>query len=360
MKARWNIQRTVRAQLRDARVLFQESRNSLILFASIIVGGALIFRYFYVYPDTLRRPLFSEALHATFALIFFETLLPFPEKWYLQILFFIIPILGLAVAADGILRFGAALLNKQARGQKWQEAMASTYNAHVVVCGMGKVGYRVTAELLKFGREVVGIEQNPEGRFVEKVKELGIPLIVADARRPESLIKAGIERADAVVPCTDDELANLDIALDARELNPGIKVVMRMFDSDLARRIERGFGIHTAFSTSELAAPLFATAAMRFNVKYCFYVGDTLLNVGEVIVEEGSRLTEYCIAALEKELDLSVISYQGLQGDDWHPSADLCLAAGDKVLVLASLEALEQLNEINRAKREGSRELRGD
>ena len=47
---------------------------------------------------------------------------------------------------------------------------------------------------------------------------------------------------------------NLDIALQARELNPGIKVVLRMFDPDLARRVESGFGIHTAFSTSALAA----------------------------------------------------------------------------------------------------------
>ena len=347
MNARWNIQRTLRAQWRDARVLFQESRSSLLLFAGIVLGGAVIFRYFYLYPDTLRHPRFIEALHATFALIFFETLLPFPEQWYLQILFFIIPVLGLAVAADGILRFGAALLNKQARGQKWQEAMASTYSNHVVVCGMGKVGYRVSAELLKFGREVVGIELNPAGRFVEKVQELGIPLIIADARRAENLLKVGIERADAVVPCTDDELTNLDIALDARELNPGIKVVMRMFNSELARRVERGFGIHTAFSTSELAAPLFATAAMRFNVKYCFYVGDTLLNVGEIVVVSGSPLTEYCIAKLEQELDLSVINYQGTRGNDWHPPTDLCLAAGDKILVLASLEALEQLNALN-------------
>ena len=146
---RRKLRRILRAQVRDLHVLFRESWVSLFLFGAIVTGGALLFHLFYTHPDTGQPPPFSEALHATFALIFFETLLPLPEQWYLQILFFVIPILGLAVVADSILRFGTALVNKQARGQKWQVAMASTYKHHVIVCGMGKVGYRVTLQLLQ-------------------------------------------------------------------------------------------------------------------------------------------------------------------------------------------------------------------
>ena len=341
------LRRTLRAQLRDLRVLFRESWISLFLFLIIVTGGAVLFYLFYSYPETGQHPSFVEALHATFALIFFELVLPFPEQWYLQSLFFDIPILGLAVVADGLLRFGTALLNKQARGQKWQVAMASTYSNHVIVCGMGKVGYRVTLQLLKFGREVVGIEQSPEGRFVEKARALGIPLIIANARRSENLVKAGVKRADVIIPCTDDELANLDIALDARELNPDIKVVMRMFDADLAKRIEKGFDIHTAFSTSALAAPIFAAAAMRLNIQHSLYIGDQLLNLSEVIIEPGSQLTGWSVEKLEAELDLSVVCRQSENVADLHPNPDLCLGAGDKVLVLASLETLRRLKDLN-------------
>lgn len=344
-----SLRRTVHAELRNARVLLQESRNPLVLFLILIVGGALIFHFFYTFPDTGQHPRFDRALHATFALIFFETLFPFPEQWYLQIPFFVIPILGLAAVADGVIRLGTALTNKQSRGQKWQVAMASTYSDHIIICGIGKVGYRVMRELLKFDREVVAIEHNPEGRFVEKAKALSIPVIVADARRSGNLIKAGVQRADAIIPCTDDELANLDIALDARELNPGIKVVMRMFDPDLARRIERGFGIHTAFSTSALAAPIFAAASMRVNVKYSFYVGDALLNLGEAVIEPGSPLVGWSVEKLEAELDLSVVCHQGEEVANLHPNPDLCLRAGDKVLVIASLETLRGLNDLNRS-----------
>ena len=53
--------------------------------------------------------------------------------------------------------------------------MASTYTGHLVICGMGRVGYRVTQESLRFGREVVGTEIDLESRFVERAKALGCP-----------------------------------------------------------------------------------------------------------------------------------------------------------------------------------------
>jgi Trk K+ transport system NAD-binding subunit len=347
-----SLRRTVRAELRNARVFFQESRSPLILFVTLVIGGALIFHFFYTFPDTNQHPRFDEALHATFALIFFETLLPLPDQWYLQLLFFVIPILGLAAVADGVLRFGAALVNKQSRGQKWQVAMASTYRNHVIVCGIGKVGYRTTLELLKFGREAVAIEHDPAGRFVEKIKALDIPVIIGDARRPENLVKAGAERADAIIPCTNDELTNLDIALDARELNPDIKVVMRMYDPDLARRIQKGFGIYTAFSTSALAAPIFAAAAMRVNVMHSFYVGDVLLNLSEVTIKPGSQLIGWSVEQLEAELDLSIVCYQGEETTDLHPDPDLRLGAGDKILVIAAIDTLRRLNDLNHPRAE--------
>jgi Trk K+ transport system NAD-binding subunit len=345
LRRRW--QRTIRAELRDMRVLFQESWPALLLFVIILVGGAVLFHRIYTYPGTDRHPDFGSALYGTFSLIFFNPILEFPEEWYLRILYYIIPVLGLAAVVDGVVRFGVALVSKRDRGQKWQVAMASTYDKHLIVCGIGRVGYRVILELLKFGREVVAIEPDPEGRFVEKAKSLGIPVIIADARRSGSLIQAGVERADAIIPCTDDELSNVDIALDAREINPDIKVVMRMFDPDLARRVEKGFDIHTAFSTSALAAPIFAAASMRFNVKHSFYAGDTLLNLSEVRVQPDSELVGWSMERLEAELSLQVVCHQGGACPDLTPDASLRLRPDDEILVMATLDSLERLNDLN-------------
>jgi voltage-gated potassium channel len=343
-----DIRRALRAQWRDAVVLFHESRSALILFVALVFGGALIFYFFYTDPITGQRINFSEALYGTFALLFFQGTLEYPPQGFIQILYFIIPILGLVVVADGIIRFGVALTNKQERGQKWQTAMASTYNGHVIICGMGKVGFRVALELLKLNRDVVAIEANPEGRFLEKTKALGIPVILADARRSENLFRAGVDKADAVIPCTENELTNLDIALDVREINPNAKIVMRMFDPELAQRVEKGFGIHTAFSVSALAAPTFAAASMRIDVRSSFYVGEQLLNISAITIQPGATLEGWSIEKLEHNLDLSVVSYIEAGTTHLHPEPGLLLTPGNQLLVLATLDTLQKLGALNK------------
>jgi hypothetical protein len=65
-----SLQRTVKAELRDAGLLLQEARHPLILFLTILVGGALVLNFFYFDPDVDERFDFVQSLYATFALIF--------------------------------------------------------------------------------------------------------------------------------------------------------------------------------------------------------------------------------------------------------------------------------------------------
>jgi Trk K+ transport system NAD-binding subunit len=242
------------------------------------------------------------------------------------------------------------LFNKRARKEEWQVALASTYRNHVIVCGLGKVGYRVVRQLLDFGEEVVGIERDANGAFVGLLLQVNVPVIIADARQRETLMQAGVQHASALVTCTEHDLTNLDIALDAREMNPKVKVVMRMFDAELAKKIERGFGIHTAFSVSALAAPAFAAAATRANVSYSFYMDNVLLNVSQVSVERGSPLVGKTLAQVEKELDLTIVQYKGAAKTDLHPDPDIIIEGDDCIAVFAELGTLGKLNALARRK----------
>jgi Trk K+ transport system NAD-binding subunit len=344
-----SFRRYLVANWRDVRVLCREFRVSLLLFVGILVVGALILHGLYVSPRTGRGLSFSEALHAVFTLIFFETNIDFPDIWYLQLFFFVVPLVGLGVIAEGVIRFGVTLFGRRTGRREWQVALASTCKNHIVVCGLGRVGLRVVEQLVKFDEEMVGIERNPEGQFVESIREMGVPVIIGDARRRETLVEAGIERACAVVICTQDDLANLSTALEAREIKPGIKVVMRMFDGELAKKVEKGFGIHTAFSTSALSAPAFAAAATRTQITHSFYVDDVLLNVSEIKVHPASRLVGKSLAELEAELDFSVILHRGCEGIDLHPDPQIRLHGDDRIVVFASLDVLNRLSQLNKA-----------
>lgn len=336
------LPRLARAYLRDTWVLIRRFRVTLVLFTLLLVVGTVVLRL--TYDPPLR---WAEAMDAVVKLMFFETTLDYPAHPLAQVVYFLWPFLGIVVAVEGVVRFATALFARQERRDAWEAAVASTYRNHVVVCGLGKVGYRVVGHLLRMRQEVVGVEVAPQPFFIERIRKNKVPVVIGDARDRSLLEKAGIAEAATVVACTGDDLTNLQIALEARQANPDIRIVMRMFDEELAEDVRQGFGIQTVFSTSALAAPALAAAATRAAIEYSFFVNDVLLNVSRITAAEGSLLVGKTVGEVEQEADLSIILHEGEAGVDLHPAADKQLAAGDRIVVFGTLEALACLSQMN-------------
>ncbi len=338
------------AYWRDVRVLLGQFHIPLALFVFGVLLGGLLFDLLYTHAE-VQSLTYIEAVYAVFTMIFFGQSIPFPTQWYLQVFFFVMPIVGLGLIAQGVINFGVMLFNKSAREGEWQVAMASTYKDHVVVAGLGRLGFRIVQQLLDFGEDVVGIERNPKAEFVQRVIDERVPIIFGDATHPDVLEQAGVRRADVIVTCTENDLANLEIALNARELKKDIRVVLRMFDNDLAQKVARGFGISIAFSTSTLSAPAFAAAATGSDITHAFHVGDQLLNVSEMTVGTGSSLVGQRVGDLERQLDFSMILHCRAGQVDLHPVPETKLEAGDQICVFASLDVLNRLSHLNRGRR---------
>lgn len=340
----YDLRRNLKAVWRDARLLVRQFRISLLAFVTLLSIGTLSLRLYYIHPDTGQPIGWAQALHTSFMLIFAEINLPFPEMIWLQIIFFVLPPVGLAVVAEGVLRFGIALFNIRERKEAWQMAIASTYQDHIIICGLGRIGYRVVKALLRLEEDVIGIEYNVNSPFLDEIQQMNVPVLLGDARQEDILEQAQIQRASAIVICTEDDLTNLAIALDARMLNPEIKVVMRMFDAQLADKVQSGFGIHTAFSTSALSAPVFAAAATRAQIDHSFYVDDMLMNVARTTIQPNSAIVGRTIGQIEEMLNISIILCQGPNTLDLHPTPDVVLHTNDHIIVFASLESLAQLH----------------
>jgi voltage-gated potassium channel len=344
---RFPWKRYLLAYWRDVRVLFRQFSIPLLLFVSSVLFGGIVFDLLYTHTD-IQDLTYIEAVYAIFSMIFFGQSVPFPRQWYLQVFFFVMPIVGLALIAQGVINFGVMLFSKSAREDEWQVALASTYRDHVIVAGIGRLGLRIVQQLLESGEDVVGIEINPESEFVHRVMAWKVPVIMGNATHPDVLQQAGVERAAAVITCTENDLTNLEIALISREIHPDIHIVLRMFDYDMAQKVARGFNINTAFSTSALAAPAFAAAASRSDISHAFYVGDQLLNVSEFAINPGSALIGQQVCELEHDLDFSIILHNRAGRIDLHPDPNIVLQAGDQICVFASMDVLNRLGRLNR------------
>jgi Trk K+ transport system NAD-binding subunit len=142
---------------------------------------------------------------------------------------------------DGVVRFAYLFFARHRQDKEWFEVIAETMKGHVVVCGAGRVGYRVVAQLRALGRDVVVVEKREEAAFVAVLRDEQVPLLIDDIRSQQCLPRTNVKTAAAIVCATDDDLANLNIALDARKVNPNIRVVIRLFDDDLVAKVRDTF-----------------------------------------------------------------------------------------------------------------------
>ncbi len=96
---------------------------------------------------------------------------------------------------------------------------------HTIICGLGRIGYRLAAQLHTAKSPFVVIERDPAK--VAEARGLGYLVIQADATEEDALKEAGIDRAKVLASVLPNDAANVFITLSARSLNTGIEIIAR-------------------------------------------------------------------------------------------------------------------------------------
>lgn len=215
---------------------------------------------------------------------------------------------------------------------------------HVIVCGLGTVGARVLEILAERGVAVVGVEQDDEAPGVQTAHRLRIPVVIGDSSNEETLRSAGVQRCQSVLAITDGDITNLESAMVVRDLNPEARITMRMFDHDLAQRVERRLGLGHSRSVSMLVAPAIAAAVANRRSQVTVPAGRRVLLLTEVTVEPGSVAVGLRLGELDEAGGLRVLARQsGDGGWDWTPPYDRSLRPGDRIAVAGTRSGLARL-----------------
>src|SRR5689334_11528927 len=152
--------------VRDTLVLLRQFRGLLILFSLTVIGGGVLYFILAQQNRESRPASLPEAVFLVLSMIFLQANADFPEVWYLQIFFFIMPALGLGILSQGAADFGVLLFNRRARGEAWQVAVAETFTDHIVVVGLGHLGFRIGCALHELDERFLVIEENPKADLV--------------------------------------------------------------------------------------------------------------------------------------------------------------------------------------------------
>ncbi|MBN2115633.1 MAG: NAD-binding protein [Anaerolineales bacterium] len=334
-----------KAGWRDTLILLKEFQSPLLLFTVAVIGGGLIYS---AIARAVRDPVHSlmEAFYIVLTAAFLQPMGEFPKYFGLQLFYFVMPVLGIVILAQGLADFGSLLFNRRARSKEWEMAVASTMNNHVVLIGLGHLGYRVVERLYDMGENIAVVEINPGTHTTAAARDMGIPVIQADARHPGALEAANIQDARTIILASQNDAMNLQIALKARSLNPDIQVVIRIFDEDFAHSLQEQFGF-IALSATEMAAPVFAAAAAGADVTNPISIEGQQLSLARLAIHSSSSLANKTVGYVEDNYHLNIILLRHDHQSEMHPTDTRPLHAGDTLAVLGGPDQLSRLMQDN-------------
>jgi trk system potassium uptake protein TrkA len=215
----------------------------------------------------------------------------------------------------------------------------------IIVVGGGRVGSLLSKKLIDAGHEVVIIELD-EDKCRALSEELDATVIKGDAVHMEVLESAGLEEANALAAVTGYDEVNILVGLIAKEYGVP-RIVVRVSDKRLVRMAER-LGLTKAVAPEDITAehiaflllrePLLSEFSKATTFSGAFSLLELTITPSSLVVDR--KLSE--IPASDDWLVLAVLKDGKLKS----PDPNLELKEGDKVLVLARAEVVEDVKRI--------------
>lgn len=146
--------------------------------------------------------------------------------------------------------------------------MALKGKDRVIVMGGGFMSELIVAQLYERGATVVVVPDDKAPDLAERVAAYHVIPIKGDPYAERTLVEAGIAQAACLLAVSDNDSLNLEVALKAKKLQPDLRIVISLFDNDLATRLDHAFGIR-CLSSSTLAASRFVSDALDLDVAAC-------------------------------------------------------------------------------------------
>ena len=140
----------------------------------------------------------------------------------------------------------------------------SQHRNHLIVCGNDALAFRVVEELtVNYGERVTVLLSSAARGHGPRIAQLpGVLVIEQPELDTGAFAVAQAQSARALALTRQDDLGNFHAALRAQDLNPDLRLVMRIFNTGLGERMRSFFPDCAVLSSSAMAAPSFVAAAL--------------------------------------------------------------------------------------------------
>ena len=217
---------------------------------------------------------------------------------------------------------------------------------HYIICGYGRIGHRIAAVLKDAGLPLVVVENRKSG--IEQLKEDKILFVEGDAEDEDTLLEAGIDKAQSLICTLSSDQDNVFTTLLARDLNPKLFILVRTNETTNKNRVLRA-GADKVISPYEIGADRMANVILRPHVdqfvdsitKYTMQdhtFDEALIAEGSVL--DGKSLAEVNLRTQYGVLIIAIIPKGGSIQFNPHSSSEI--NEGDSLILIGDLEQIDK------------------
>jgi len=261
--------------------------------------------------------------------------------------------IGLGATGIGILSFVAVrsaqllLVSDRLRERRIMKRIDELSN-HFIVCGYGRVGERLTEDLLREGKSVVVVDVDEDiSASLSQAERLHVQ---GDAENEETLRAAGIERARGLILTLPEDSSNVFVTLTAREMNPDLFVLARTIDHDNQSKL-RNAGADKVIAPSEVGADRMAQVVLRPHtddfLERVLHTSALSRQIDEVQVHQDAPLAGQTLVEsnFRQQFDAIVIGIIDAETGamTFNPSPTERIDAGDILIVLGETDVIDAL-----------------
>ncbi len=318
-------------------------RHALLLMLGVVVVGTLGYWSFGLSPvDALYQTV------TTITTVGFREVVEFGTAEQLFTIGLIL--LGVGTALYSFSLLVQVVVEGQLRafvGRRLMDREIGKLSGHTVVCGWGRVGRAVAADLVAAGQPVVIVDVDGE-----RIANIPYPVVVGDATHDVTLREAGIERAGSLVAALEGDAENLFVTLSGRAINPALFIVARARQDESVPKLEHA-GADRVVNPQELGAARMASFVVRPNVAefvdVVMHERSLEFRMQELDVPEHSRLAGLTLrdANLRRQTGILVLALRRPDGTfTTNPDPDTVIEPHQVIIAVgtdADLERLVQL-----------------
>ncbi len=261
---------------------------------------------------------------------------------------------GTATVAYVLINIGDFVLSEFLLGRfdkRRNNKMIQRIKDHYIICGLGRVGMEIAAELV--GNKIDFLVLDKSDEPMEICQENNWLCLKGDASNDETLLEAGIKRATGLFAALDTDSENVYVTLSAKALNPEIFVVARATIHETIGKLEKA-GADRVVSPQIIGGRRMAAMALQPSV--CDFM-DTLMKtedveiqLAEIEIQPKSKIDNMTIKDAGEKFEIEALIVSVLEKGEnisiRKASGSMMMKAGQKLIAIGTKDQISQLKKL--------------